>query len=295
MTGLSEFARDIKLSHSIFAMPYALLATMLAAQHDGIEGRFPTILQIILIVACMIFARSFAMGMNRLIDADLDKLNPRTARRSIPSGRTSRQFVLLICLICAMMFCASTSIFGVIYKNWLPLFFSIPTLAFIGLYPYLKRYSRWVHFYLGAALGLAPICAWIAIAGSIESTPILIGLGVLFWTAGFDILYATADVESDHQTGVWSIPAKFGISRALWIARIVHVFSIVMFGEAMLISPDLGLFFGIGLGIACALLIYEHSLVKPNDLSKLNVAFFTLNGIIAIVVGGLGIMGVILK
>ncbi|HQY87455.1 MAG TPA: UbiA-like polyprenyltransferase, partial [Tepidisphaeraceae bacterium] len=204
-SGLSEFARDIKLSHSIFAMPYALLATMLAARHDQIDGRFPTILQVVLIIACMIFARSFAMGMNRLIDADLDKLNPRTARRSIPAGRASKNFVRLICCVCAIAFCMTTSVFGIVYQNWLPLILSIPALAFLGSYPYLKRYTRWVHFYLGAALGLAPICAWIAIAGSIDSTPILLGLGVLFWTAGFDILYATQDVESDQQTGVRSV------------------------------------------------------------------------------------------
>ena len=189
----------------------------------------------------------------------------------------------------------TTSVFGIVYQNWLPLILSIPALAFLGSYPYLKRYTRWVHFYLGAALGLAPICAWIAIAGSIDSTPILLGLGVLFWTAGFDILYATQDVESDQQTGVRSVPARYGISRSLWIARIVHGLSIMMFGEAMMVSPDLGMFFGIGLGIACVLLVYEHSLVKPNDLSKLNLAFFTLNGIIALTVGGLGIVDVMMK
>lgn len=263
---------------------------MLAARHDPVEGRFPTVFQIVLIILCMIFARSFAMGMNRLIDADLDRVNPRTSRRSIPSGRNTKRLVRSICLACALAFCATTSIFAFVYHNWLPLILSIPALAFIGMYPYLKRFTRWVHFYLGAALGLAPVCAWIAITGSIESTPILLGLGVMFWTTGFDILYATQDVESDRQTGVWSIPARLGVSRSLWIARGVHLLSILMFGEAMLVSPDLGLYFGIGLTIACALLIYEHSLVRPNDLSKLNVAFFTLNGIIAIVVGGLGIV-----
>ncbi len=283
---LATFAGDIKLSHTVFAMPFALLGTALASVA---LGHAPSILQIGLIVLCMVFARSFAMGMNRLLDADLDAINPRTARRAVPSGKLSRSFVVGVVSACAIAFIASCAGF-LVYRNWLPLALSVPALAFVGAYPLLKRFTELCHYYLGAALGLAPICAWIAIAGTFDWTPVLIGLAVLCWTAGFDVLYACQDYESDRETGVHSVAARVGIAGALWIARGTHVLAVAFFVLAGVVSAQLAALWFVGVGIAVALLVYEHSLVKPNDLSKLNLAFFTLNGCVSLCLGTLGIL-----
>jgi 4-hydroxybenzoate polyprenyltransferase len=283
---LSLFAGDIKLSHTVFAMPFALLGMSLASVH---AGHAPAIGQITFVVLCMVFARSFAMGMNRLLDADLDAMNPRTARRAIPGGKLSRGFVAGAVALCAIGFIAACAGFAW-YGNWFPLLLSVPALAFIGSYPLLKRFTELCHFYLGAALGLAPLCAWIAIAGTFDWTPMLIGLAVLCWTAGFDVLYACQDFASDRATGVRSVPARLGIGRALWIARSTHAIAVACFVAAGLVSQPLGPIWFAGVAIAVALLAYEHSLVKPNDLSKLNLAFFTLNGCISLCLGTMGII-----
>ncbi|MFT3786456.1 MAG: UbiA-like polyprenyltransferase [Tepidisphaeraceae bacterium] len=283
---LSAFAADIKLSHTVFAMPFALLATVLAARS---QHAWPAVGQLLLIVGCMVFARSFAMGMNRLLDAKLDATNPRTARRAIPSGTLSTRFVLATVALCAIGFIATTAGF-LVYRNLLPLALSIPALTFVGAYPLLKRFTRLCHYYLGAALGLAPICAWIAIAGRVDWTPVLLGLAVTCWTAGFDVIYACQDYESDRATGIFSIPAKLGIGRALWVARGTHVVCVTLLIAAGLVNHDLHALWYAGVAITVALLVYEHSLVKPSDLSKVNLAFFTLNGIISIVLGTLGIV-----
>lgn len=267
-------------------MPFALLGMSLASVK---VERAPTFGQIALIVACMVFARSFAMGMNRLLDADLDAINPRTARRAIPGGTLSRSFVLGAVSVCALGFIASCAGF-LFYRNALPLWLSIPALAFVGAYPLLKRFTELCHYYLGAALGLAPICAWIAIAGTVDWTPALIGLAVLCWTAGFDVLYACQDFRSDRETGVHSIPARVGIAPALWIARATHVVAVACFILAGIASAPLATLWFAGVTIAVALLVYEHSLVKPDDLSKLNLAFFTLNGCVSLCLGTLGIV-----
>src|SRR5450432_3037378 len=277
------FARDIKISHTIFAMPWALLATFLAA------GGSPRLLQLALIVLCMIFARTVAMASNRLLDAQLDAKNSRTANRAIPSGKLSRAFYLTILSACGFAFIASTSFFWFAYRNIWPVALAVPVLIFLAAYPLLKRFTRFCHYYLGVALALAPICAWLAIRGQLALEPLLMFAAVLFWTAGFDIIYACQDYQSDLQTGVFSIPAKVGIANALWIARLTHFVSFTAMILLGLYSPQLrSLYF---LGVACAgvLLIVEHSLVKPNDLSKVGLAFFTMNGIISVLLGSLGI------
>ncbi len=283
---LAEFARDIKISHTIFAMPWALLATFLAANGH------PRVGQLLLIILCMITARTVAMASNRLLDAELDARNLRTAKRAIPSGRLSRGFFWGTALACALAFIAATSLFWFIYGNVLPVALSVPVLAFVAAYPLLKRFTRLCHYYLGAALALAPVCAWIAVSGTIALDPLLMAGAVLLWTAGFDIIYACQDYQSDLETGVISVPAKLGIGKALFVARFTHVLcfaAMVMLGVH---SQPLATLYFIGVGIAGALMVIEHSLVSSTDLSKVGLAFFTINGIISVLIGVLGIIDI---
>jgi 4-hydroxybenzoate polyprenyltransferase len=286
-TRCAAFASDIKLSHSIFALPWAILATFLAAETGRPRGG-----QIGLIILCMVLARTVAMGANRLLDARLDAINPRTAGRAIPSGRLSVPFVATAVTACAVAFVGTTSLFGLIYNNWIPLIAAVPVLAFISAYPFFKRFTRWCHYYLGAALALAPVCAWVAIAGRLPVEPFLMAGAVLFWTAGFDIIYACQDFASDRATGVFSVPARLGVASALWMARLTHLLCIALLIALVWQSDRLSLFFSIGIGIAAILLLIEHWIVKPDDLSRVNVAFFTINGLISLALGLLGVMDV---
>jgi 4-hydroxybenzoate polyprenyltransferase len=277
------FARDIKISHTIFALPWALLSTFMAANGH------PQVGQLLLILLCMITARTVAMAANRLLDASLDAKNPRTARRAIPSGQLSRGFYFAIVAACVLAFLAATSLFWFIYRNPLPLILAVPVLAFISAYPLLKRFSRLCHYYLGAALALAPICAWIAITPTLSLTPFLMAAAVLLWTAGFDIIYACQDYRSDLETGVVSVPVRLGIPRALWLARLTHLLSFTAMVSLGLHAPPLSTLYFIGVALAGALLMIEHALVSPADLSKVGVAFFTVNGIISVILAALGI------
>ena len=283
------FARDIKISHTVFAMPFALLSAILAAHGLPRWG------QLGLILICMVAARTVAMSANRLLDADLDARNPRTARRAIPSGRLSRTFVTSILGSCAFVFVAATALFGWIYSNWLPLVLSVPVILFLVAYPLLKRFTRLCHYYLGAALALAPICAWIAIRGTVELPPLLMAGAVLCWTAGFDIIYACQDYHSDLETGVVSVPSELGVGKALWVSRATHVVSLALMIALGFVAKDLATLYFIGVGCAGLLLIIEHSLVHADDLSKVGLAFFTVNGIISLLLGTLGIIDVLLK
>ncbi|HEX3358679.1 MAG TPA: UbiA-like polyprenyltransferase [Tepidisphaeraceae bacterium] len=286
-------AGDIKISHTVFAMPFALLSTFLAARQKW--GGLPKWGQVGLILVCMVAARTVAMAANRLLDAELDAKNPRTARRAIPSGALTRAFVGVALSLCAIAFIGATALFGTFYHNWLPLILSVPVLLFLGGYPFLKRFTRLCHYYLGAALALAPVCAWIAIAGTIDLPPILMALAVLSWTAGFDIIYACQDYQSDLEVGVVSVPAKVGIAKALWISRVTHLFSLSMLVLLGLRTPELGMLYFVGVGCAAVLMVIEHSLVKPSDLSKVGLAFFTVNGIISVLLGTLGIIDVLTR
>jgi len=283
----SALASDIKLSHTIFAMPWAIFATFLAARGWPRGG------QILLIVICMILARTFAMAMNRLLDARLDALNPRTAARAIPSGRISRGFVIGSIFFCATGFVAAASGFWVFYSNPWPVVLALPVLAMIGAYPLLKRFTQWCHYYLGAALALAPLCAWVAVRGSIDLPPMLMAAAVLLWTAGFDILYACQDEQSDRATGVFSVPARLGTARALWVARFTHAGSFgAMAGILAAASPPLGWIFGAALGVVGLLLVVEDSIVRPGNLKRVGMAFFTINGVISVLVGIAGVIDV---
>jgi 4-hydroxybenzoate polyprenyltransferase len=280
-----EFARDIKISHTVFAMPFALLSTFLAA------GGWPHLGQMVLIMLCMVTARTVAMAANRLIDAELDARNPRTQRRAIPSGKLSRGFFIGAVAVCALGFTASAAGF-LYYGNPWPIYLAGPVLVFLAAYPLLKRFTWWCHYYLGAALALAPVCAWVAIRGNLGWEPAIMAGAVLLWTAGFDIIYACQDYASDVQTGVFSVPAKIGIGRALWIARLTHVGSASLLVGLGWYSPPLGLLYFLGVAAAIGLLLVEHCLVRPDDLSKVGLAFFTVNGIISVLLGTLGILDV---
>jgi 4-hydroxybenzoate polyprenyltransferase len=285
---LGVFTRDIKISHTVFALPFALLSTFLAA------GGLPPVGKLGLILLCMIAARSVAMSANRLLDAQLDALNPRTARRAIPAGVLSRRFYLVIAIACCLAFIAATAGFRWMYHNPWPLWLAVPVLAFLCAYPLLKRFTRLCHYYLGVALGLAPVCAWLAVRGTLNWPPILMGAAVVCWTAGFDIIYACQDYQSDLATGVVSVPARLGIARALWVARLTHIFSVGLLIALAETAPQLGIGYRIGVGIAVLLLLFEHALVRADDLSKVGVAFFTVNGTISLLLGTLGIADVLL-
>jgi len=280
---------DIKLHHSIFALPWALLATVIAAHRAG--GL--KIGQLVLVLICMVTGRTVAMVANRLLDAEFDAANPRTARRAVPSGRLSKNYMAVSLALCAVIFIAATSGFWIFYRNVWPIALAVPVLIFLVGYSLTKRYTRLCHYYLGAALALAPLCAWLAITGTINLPPILMASAVLLWTAGFDILYACQDYAFDVANRLFSVPAKIGIAPALWVARVTHLCAIGFIAALGWSTPELGVLFAFGIGLAGILLIVEHSLVKPTDLSKLNLAFFTLNGVISLVLGGLGIVDVL--
>ena len=286
---LNCFARDIKISHTVFALPFALLSTFLAA--EGLPK--PGVLALILV--CMVTARTVAMASNRLLDAALDARNPRTATRAIPSGRLSKTFYATILAACGVAFLAATAAFWFAYRNPYPVLLALPVLLFLSAYPLLKRFTGLCHYYLGAALALAPVCAWIAIAGSIAWPPAIMAAAVLAWTAGFDIIYACQDYDCDVRDGVHSVPAGLGIAKALWVSRATHVVCFALLVTLGLASAQLGPLYFAGVGCAGVLLVVEHALVKPHDLSKVGLAFFTINGIVSLLIGTLGIADVLLS
>lgn len=283
----AALARDIKLSHTVFALPFALLATFLAARG------WPSAGQLGLILLCMVTARTVAMSANRLLDARLDALNPRTRMRAIPARRLTPGFVRLAIGVCSVAFLASCGGFWLVYGNPWPLILGPVVLAFLVAYPLMKRFTAWCHYYLGAALAAAPVCAWVAIAGDVAIPALVLAGAVLLWTAGFDILYACQDYESDLQTGTFSIPAKLGLAGAFWVARASHGMAGLLLLCLPVVTNQLGGLYWAAAAAACVLLVVEHAIVSPGDLSRLNLAFFTLNGCIALVVGLLGILDIV--
>jgi 4-hydroxybenzoate polyprenyltransferase len=261
----------IKWEHSIFALPFALTGAMLAA--DGL----PSWHVLFWIVVCMVAARSAAMAFNRWVDADIDLANPRTASRAIPAGLLSRGFTAGFVVIAAAIF-----ILGASRLNRLTLVLSPVALAIVFSYSYTKRFTRWSHLVLGLALGIAPAAAWIAVRGSLDPRIVLLTGAVLFWVGGFDVLYACQDYEHDRKVGLHSIPQAFGVKSAFWIARIMHVLMLILLAAVVLVF-HLGWITIVGVVAVAAMLIYEHSLVSPSDLKRMNAAFFTMNGIISFV------------
>ncbi|MBK7707730.1 MAG: UbiA family prenyltransferase [Acidobacteria bacterium] len=262
----------IKFEHTLFALPFAFLGAILAA--DGIPGWR----QMLGITLAMVGARSAAMTFNRLIDRRFDAENPRTSGRELPSGKLSVGF--------AWMFLAASVVLfelAAYFLNWLTLVLSpIALLSVLG-YSYAKRFTSFAHLILGWALAISPTAAWIAVRGSLDSeVPILLSMVVMMWTAGFDVMYACQDYEFDRKAGLQSIPARFGIRNSLWIARIFHVqaFFVLLLFYAV---TELGWLALAGVGGVGTLLIYQHTLVKPTDLSRMNAAFFTTNAFVSII------------
>jgi len=261
----------IKWEHSIFALPFALCAAMLAA------GGLPTAAQLGWIVLCMVSARSAAMAFNRLADAQIDAANPRTATRAIPAGVLSPTFVgIFVVTSCGIFVLAAAQL------NRLTLYLSPVALAVILLYSYTKRFTRWSHVVLGFALGIAPAAAWIAVRGSLDPRILLLTAAVTFWVGGFDVLYACQDIDFDRAHDLNSIPQAYGVRRALWISRALHLLMLGLL-VALVVSFGLGKLAIAGVVAVALLLAYEHSLVSADNLSKLNAAFFTMNGVIALV------------
>lgn len=269
---VSDYLRLIKFSHSIFALPFAFTAALIAA--DGI----PTLHQIFWITVAMVGGRSGAMGMNRIIDRKFDALNPRTKDRELPKGvmKISEAFIFTIIAFSLLLLAA---------YQLNPLCFKVAPFVLVVLlsYSYTKRFTWLCHIVLGVALALAPLGAWIAVRGTFDPEVLPLCFAVMFWVAGFDTLYGLQDLDFDKKQGLCSIPSIFGVNASLWIARLFHLITI---GLLLSLVPifNLSNFFLFGILNASALMLYEHSLVKPTDLSKLNIAFFNMNGYISITV-----------
>jgi 4-hydroxybenzoate polyprenyltransferase len=261
----------IKWEHSIFALPFALTGAVLAA------GGWPPVRVLGWIVVCMVGARSAAMAFNRLVDAELDRANPRTARRALPAGDVSRGFVLSFTVISAGVF-----LLGAAMLNRLTLELAPVALAVVLLYSYTKRVTRWSHLVLGLALGIAPAAAWIAVRGSLAPRAVLLTAIVMLWVGGFDVLYACQDVDYDCGAGLHSVPQAFGMRGAFWVARAMHL-SMAVLLFVLLHAFGLGMIALVGVLLCVALLVYEHAIIAPNDLRRMNAAFFTLNGVISVV------------
>jgi 4-hydroxybenzoate polyprenyltransferase len=279
---LSMMLEMIRFSHTIFALPFALLSATLG-WNEAAEGF--SWLQLIGILLCMVFARSTAMAFNRLTDRDIDAANPRTAQRHLPAGKVSVLTVLIFTILCAAAFFASTAIFlASDPPNPWPLYLSVPVLTFVCLYSYAKRFTALAHFWLGASLLLAPVGAWIAIRGLEKlEVPIVLGLAVLFWVAGFDILYACQDLDFDRKAKLHSVPAQLGVAVSLRIALACHIVMIGLLVALYWVAhTQLGMIYLIGVGGIAALLAYEHWLVRPDDLTRVNQAFFHVNSVVSV-------------
>ncbi len=305
-TTIRHLLELIRFSHTIFALPFALLAAVMAWELSYRETtrifadvtftvgdiRAPTRLELFRvrellgILLCMVAARSFAMSVNRLADRRLDAQNPRTARRHLPAGILNVRQVTAFAIACAIVFMVSTLWF---LPNWLPLALSLPVLVFLASYSFAKRFTWLSHFWLGTALALAPVAAWIALRGeAVIANPadllpsLLLGGAVLTWVAGFDIIYACQDYDADIQAKLHSVPAKFGIPGALRIAAVCHMLTIVFLACLPLVYPLFGWIYWAGVAVVAVLLAYEHFLVRPDDLSRVNAAFFNVNAVISL-------------
>ena len=264
----------IKWEHSIFALPFALTGALLAA------GGWPRLPVLGWIVLCMVSARSAAMAFNRLVDARLDAANPRTKMRALPAGKLSAGFVAGFVVVSSAVF-----VLGAAMLNRLTLELALPTLLVLLAYSYMKRVTRWSHAVLGLALGIAPSAAWIAVRGSLDWRITVLTAAVLLWVGGFDVLYACQDFEHDRAAGLRSVPQAYGLPTAFWIARAMHVGMVCLLAWLVRLFGLGGLAWA-GVAVVAALLIYEHSIVSPRDLRRMNAAFFTLNGVISVVFFG---------
>ena len=265
----------IRFSHTLFAMPFAILSAILAWHTTDATFRW---IDLVGIVLCMVFARSAAMAFNRLVDADIDSGNPRTESRHIPAGLLSRRYVAAFTVLCSLGFVATTALF---LPKVMPLVLSVPVLLFLLGYSYAKRWTSLCHYWLSAALMLSPIAAWIAVTDTVGLPSVLLALVVFFWVGGFDIIYACQDEGFDRDAGLRSIPARLGTKRALQVAKLSHLLTIFAL-FALWHFSSLGTVFLIAVCLISVLLIYEHSIVSADDLTRVNIAFFQVNSIISV-------------
>ncbi|MBI2825280.1 MAG: UbiA family prenyltransferase [Planctomycetia bacterium] len=271
----------IRFSHTVFALPFALLAAVMAWTLNAHAD--PPLLwqwrELAGIVLSMMFARSTAMAFNRLADRQFDAENPRTRMRHLPAGLLSVASVVAFAVVCAAAFVASTLLF--LPNRW-PVFLAAPVLAFLLGYSYTKRFTALAHFWLGTALMLAPVAAWIAIRGEVAWPPVVLGAAVLLWVAGFDIIYACQDVDYDRERGLRSAPARLGVPAALRLAAVCHLGTVALLFALPSVYPLLGWIYLAGIGAVALLLVYEHWLVRPDDLTRVNVAFFNVNAVVSV-------------
>ena len=270
-----EVLETIKFQHSVFALPFALTGALLALRGMDISG--PNLAwKLVWIIVAMVAARSAAMAFNRLIDAPIDALNPRTARRALPAGTLSKQFAAVFVAVSAAVLVVAAWQLNPLCLKLSPL-----ALALALGYSYTKRFTALSHVVLGTVLGVAPAAAWIAVRGTLDPEILLLALAVTLWTAGFDIIYSCQDVAFDRDTGLHSIPARLGVAKALVVSRLLHVGMVICL-IAMWMKMDLGLFALLGVAVVTALLAYEQSLVRADDLSRIDAAFFTVNGWVSV-------------
>jgi len=289
---LRTYLELVRFSHTIFALPFAIMAVLIAfASAGGTSSATVTPLSwtrsLLGILICMVTARTAAMAFNRLIDRTIDAANPRTASRHLPRGAVGTAEVLGLIVASCTAFIAATLLF---LPNWLPVVLSVPVLAWLLGYSYAKRFTMFAHLWLGVALGLAPVASWIAVRGMIvlenpaDLWPAtILGLAVTVWVAGFDTIYACQDAQFDAAHGLQSIPARLGVPRALTLAAILHGLTLLLLALLPLVVPQLGAIYWLALAAITALLIWEHSIVRPDDLSRVNEAFFNANAVIGVV------------
>lgn len=288
----------VKFSHSVFALPFALMATFLAARAAHAAGDaarpWPSAVQIGLIIGCMVAARSAAMTFNRIVDVRLDARNPRTAGRALPAGTISMRQALLFLGGASALFVVFCGGFWVLQNNPVPLALSLPVLFYLCFYSYTKRFTQWSHFVLGSAIAFSPVAAWLAIHPASVGWPAVVLMGaVTCWIGGFDIIYACQDVAVDRAEGLFSLPARWGTARALWFARAAHAVTFGLLLALGLLTDLSGLYVGGVLAVG-GLLLVENLLVRADDLSRVNLAFFTLNGCVSVLLAGLTIADLLL-
>ncbi|MFZ9146543.1 MAG: UbiA-like polyprenyltransferase [Sediminibacterium sp.] len=291
MNPIKNYLSLVKFSHTIFAMPFALIGFVLGLRYNWINHQaFEQVwLKFFLVIVCMVTARSTAMAFNRYLDRHFDKLNPRTAIREIPAGIIKAEKALVFIGINMAIFIVATY-----FINTICFYLSPVALFVILFYSYTKRFTYLCHLVLGIGLSLAPIGAYLAVTGSFAVLPLLFSFAVIFWVSGFDVIYALQDIDFDQSQSLYSIPSYWGLERALNIARVLHVFSALFVIIAFYIG-GFHILYLLGLAVFIGMLLYQHSIVKPNDLSKVNIAFMTANGIASVVFGVIVIASIFIQ
>jgi 4-hydroxybenzoate polyprenyltransferase len=268
---IGAFASLVRFQHTVFALPFALAGAVMARQH------WPSLATLWWILVAMVGARSLAMALNRVIDAPIDAANPRTAARDLPRGRLTQSQVAVFCAISlVVLLIAVSQLPRVTWYLW-----PIPVAGFV-IYPYTKRFTWLCHLVLGLVIGLAPVGAWIAVTGHIAAAPVFLWLAVATWMCGFDVIYALMDIDFDREYGIESVPARFGPGLALWVTRVMHVLAVACLVAAGLLASS-GVIYFLGVAVCAMVLVVENLLVDPNDRARIQAAFGTLNGILALV------------